>query len=368
MRELNAIEDAFPALRTPDSPTQQVGGPPSTTFAPVEHLQRLMSLDNVFSREELDRWAPRAVRELGEERIAAVRLPLRAEGRRAGARPGLREGPAGPGGHPRRRPGRRGRHRQRAHDRGDPRTARRATTCPDVLGGARGGVLRRRGVRRAQRGAGRRRQGAVRQPAQRRGRLAAAEGPAGHRVAATSASSATASGCWRAFGCRPAVRRLRRAGGVGSAGQPAPQARAGPGRGVGLHRALRRAPALGRARDRRRRGQARRAAGAGPARLHLAGAALGDRVQVPAGGGHHQAARHPGQRRPDRTGHAVRRDGAGAGLRLDGRHGHAAQRQRGEAQGRADRRHRRAAQGRRRDPRDRRAGGRPAGRQRAASS
>jgi DNA ligase (NAD+) len=69
MRELTALEDAYPALRTPDSPTQQVGGPPSTTFAPVEHLQRLMSLDNVFSREELDRWAARAVRELGEKRV-----------------------------------------------------------------------------------------------------------------------------------------------------------------------------------------------------------------------------------------------------------------------------------------------------------
>ena len=70
MRELNALEDAYPALRTPDSPTQQVGGPPSTTFSPVEHLQRLMSLDNVFSREELERWAARAVRELGEKRVA----------------------------------------------------------------------------------------------------------------------------------------------------------------------------------------------------------------------------------------------------------------------------------------------------------
>ena len=66
MRELNAIEDAFPALRTPDSPTQKVGGPPATTFAAVEHPMRLLSLDNVFNREELDRWAQRAVRELGE--------------------------------------------------------------------------------------------------------------------------------------------------------------------------------------------------------------------------------------------------------------------------------------------------------------
>src|SRR5918992_839064 len=70
MGELNELEDAYPFLRTPDSPTQQVGPPPSTTFAPVEHLQRLMSLDNVFSRDELERWAARAVRELGEKRVA----------------------------------------------------------------------------------------------------------------------------------------------------------------------------------------------------------------------------------------------------------------------------------------------------------
>ena len=69
MRELNALEDEFPALRTPDSPTQQVGGPPSTTFASVTHLLRLLSLDNAFSREELDRWYERAVRELGERRL-----------------------------------------------------------------------------------------------------------------------------------------------------------------------------------------------------------------------------------------------------------------------------------------------------------
>ncbi|HEY5822587.1 MAG TPA: NAD-dependent DNA ligase LigA [Propionibacteriaceae bacterium] len=69
MRELNSLEADFPSLRTPDSPTQQVGGPPSTTFAPVEHLLRLLSLDNAFSRDELDRWAQRAVRELGEKRL-----------------------------------------------------------------------------------------------------------------------------------------------------------------------------------------------------------------------------------------------------------------------------------------------------------
>ncbi len=64
MRELEAIEDAHPELRTPDSPTQKVGGAPSATFAPVTHLRPLMSLDNVFSHEEFEKWAARATKEL----------------------------------------------------------------------------------------------------------------------------------------------------------------------------------------------------------------------------------------------------------------------------------------------------------------
>jgi DNA ligase (NAD+) len=60
MRELIAVEEANPELRRADSPTQQVGGAASATFAPVTHLAPLMSLDNVFSAEELDRWLVRA--------------------------------------------------------------------------------------------------------------------------------------------------------------------------------------------------------------------------------------------------------------------------------------------------------------------
>ena len=63
MRELEGIEDEFPELRTPQSPTQRVGGTFSTLFTPVEHLQRLMSLDNAFSDEELDAWAARVERD-----------------------------------------------------------------------------------------------------------------------------------------------------------------------------------------------------------------------------------------------------------------------------------------------------------------
>jgi DNA ligase (NAD+) len=64
MRELEAIEAAHPELRTPDSPTQKVMESLSTDFAEVKHLQRLMSLDNVFSDEEFDAWAVRATREV----------------------------------------------------------------------------------------------------------------------------------------------------------------------------------------------------------------------------------------------------------------------------------------------------------------
>jgi DNA ligase (NAD+) len=62
IRELNEIEDQFPELRTPDSATQRVGGMISTLFTPVTHLERLLSLDNVFSAEEFAAWAERAAK------------------------------------------------------------------------------------------------------------------------------------------------------------------------------------------------------------------------------------------------------------------------------------------------------------------
>src|ERR1700745_3703897 len=62
MRELRTLEERHPELRTPDSPTQRVAGGISTLFSPVEHLERLLSLDNVFSEEELAAWGARAER------------------------------------------------------------------------------------------------------------------------------------------------------------------------------------------------------------------------------------------------------------------------------------------------------------------
>jgi DNA ligase (NAD+) len=62
MRELRALEERYPDLRTPDSPTQTVHGTVSTRFTPVEHLEQLLSLDNVFTDEDLGGWADRAAR------------------------------------------------------------------------------------------------------------------------------------------------------------------------------------------------------------------------------------------------------------------------------------------------------------------
>jgi DNA ligase (NAD+) len=65
MRRLQQLEDEFPELRTPSSPTQRVGGTYSTSFAAVDHLERMLSLDNVFSEEELVAWAHRVERDAG---------------------------------------------------------------------------------------------------------------------------------------------------------------------------------------------------------------------------------------------------------------------------------------------------------------
>src|SRR5690242_8705611 len=63
LRELESLEDSFPELRTPDSPTQKVGGAVSTEFTAVDHLQRMESLDNAFSYDELQGWYARLQRE-----------------------------------------------------------------------------------------------------------------------------------------------------------------------------------------------------------------------------------------------------------------------------------------------------------------
>ena len=71
MHQLEAIEAEYTSLRTPDSPTQKVGAPVTeagggeASWPPVEHLERLLSLDNAFNHDDLTEWARRVEREVG---------------------------------------------------------------------------------------------------------------------------------------------------------------------------------------------------------------------------------------------------------------------------------------------------------------
>jgi DNA ligase (NAD+) len=73
--ELVTLEEEFPDLITPDSPTQKPNTFESSTFAPVEHLIPMLSLDNAFSHEELVAWRDRVTKVLGDQNIDLVVEP-----------------------------------------------------------------------------------------------------------------------------------------------------------------------------------------------------------------------------------------------------------------------------------------------------
>lgn len=74
-RELREIEEAFPDLQTPDSPTLRVGGEPSEVFEPFPHRSPLLSLDNAYTEEELREWEERLLRHLEGQRPMYVVEP-----------------------------------------------------------------------------------------------------------------------------------------------------------------------------------------------------------------------------------------------------------------------------------------------------
>ncbi|WP_245634307.1 NAD-dependent DNA ligase LigA [Janibacter corallicola] len=89
IHRLQEIEEAHPSLRTPDSPTQQVGGGVfSTNFTAVDHLERMLSLDNAFEGDDLVGWAQRVESEVSgfhylcELKIDGVAINLLYEGGR----------------------------------------------------------------------------------------------------------------------------------------------------------------------------------------------------------------------------------------------------------------------------------------------
>ena len=280
-------------------------------------------------------------------------LRVRAQDRRAGHEPPLRGPAAGAGGHPRRRPGGRGRHGQRRHDRRRPQAV--AGRGPGRARGAGRGVHARRRLRGAQPAPGGGRSTAVRQPPQLGRGLVAPEGSRDHGESRAGLLGLPAGRGRRRLGAGqppPDPGAPGRAGPSGEPGDPGPVVARG---GHGLLRALAGAPPRPRLRDRRRRRQGGRPRAAGAAGLHLEGAPLGHRLQVPSGGAHDAAQGHHGVDRADGTGDAVRGAGAGVRRRLHRRRGHAPQRGPGQGQGRPPRRHRDRPEGRRRHPGGRRA-------------
>ena len=343
---------AIPSLRTPDSPTQRVGGTYSTSFAPVEHLERMLSLDNVFSPDELD-----ALGGPGRARRRHARCSWLCELKIDGLAVNLvyEDGRL-----------------VRAATRGDGRTGEDVTpTCARSRASRTGSPPAGRTVPGAGRGA-------------RRGLLPG-------RAASPSSTPA-----WSRPGKAPFANPRNAA--AGSLRQKDPRVTATrPLRlivhGIGAPRGLRRRPPVGglraprglgtAGRRDRYRGRVDSPGGRGASSTHygehrhdveheidgvvvkvdefalqrrLGSTSRAPRWAIafkyPPEEVDDQAARHPGQRRPHRAGHArspfmepvlV----SGSTVSLATLHNAA----RGRAQGRADRRHRRAAQGRRRHPR-----------------
>lgn len=86
MRRLEELERLFPQLQTQDSPTQTVGGRASTLFDPIQHAERMLSLDNVFSLDDFTAWAAKVERDSGravdylcELKIDGLAISLRYE-------------------------------------------------------------------------------------------------------------------------------------------------------------------------------------------------------------------------------------------------------------------------------------------------
>lgn len=79
-RELRVLEEAYPELATPDSPTRRVGAEPASQFEKVRHLAPMLSLDNAFNPDELRAWEDRNARILREVRDAGYVAELKIDG------------------------------------------------------------------------------------------------------------------------------------------------------------------------------------------------------------------------------------------------------------------------------------------------
>lgn len=78
-RGLQRLEERFPDLATPDSPTQRIGGEPLSKFEKVTHPVPLLSLSNAFDFDEIRAWYDRCLRMLKADEIEVATLPLAVE-------------------------------------------------------------------------------------------------------------------------------------------------------------------------------------------------------------------------------------------------------------------------------------------------
>ena len=79
-RELQALEEKHPELRTPDSPTLRVGGEPASAFGKHRHLVPMLSLANAFTEAELQEWEERNARLVPEVKTAGYTLEVKIDG------------------------------------------------------------------------------------------------------------------------------------------------------------------------------------------------------------------------------------------------------------------------------------------------
>ena len=80
MVELRALEEAHPALRLPDSPTQRVGAEPASALRKHTHLRPMMSLANAFTPEELTAWEDRNARLTEDARAGGYTTEVKIDG------------------------------------------------------------------------------------------------------------------------------------------------------------------------------------------------------------------------------------------------------------------------------------------------
>ena len=359
VRELQALEDRFPELITPDSPTQRVGNVPADLFAPVAHRAPMLSLDNTFSFEELEAWNARVEKRVGDAARFACELKI------DGVACALTY--------------ERGR-LVRGATRGDGITGEDITANVRTVRGVPPKLLLKDPPALIEV------RGEMYFPVKAFGRLneeltANEQRPfANPRNAAAGSlrqkdpkvTSSRPLRLWvHSFGAADGVAFDSHLGFLewaASAGLPVPPTTTGVDSIAEVEAFLTNWEEHRHSIDWEIDGavikvdqtELQRELG-----HHVARAAMGDRVQVPAGGTHRAAEEDRRAHRPDGQGHAVRGAGAGRGRRRHHHHRDAAQRGRGAAQGRAREGHGHRAARRRRDPRDRRAGAVEAAEERA---